>query len=766
MMSAFKLVPMKTKTTLILSIVTFITALVFFILPDTPQEALIRSNSDDVESKNETSLSSLDNVDHDDTAQTNTSLEDSIVLVSGPPLTKQHQALLDSSKILDIKEFKTKSGSKQSSLLKTNFKYPFVQRDLHRDKDGEYLYEHIYVADHALMKFPKDFSVDQVNDWAKNSGFNIRKKLRTDSIFIVSTLDPKLFDTDQLIKKFEQDFGDEQLQISKTIAERDFIVTSQVFPDDPSISELWGLDNTGQTGGTSDADIDAPEAWDLTTGSSDVLVAVIDTGIDLDHPDLVENLWVNPNEIPNNGIDDDLNGFIDDVYGWDFANDDASPQDDDDHGTHCSGTIGAVGNDLNGITGVNWNVSIMAVKFLGTSGGTTSDAIDAVNYTTLMGVDLTSNSWGGGGFSSLLEAAIQNAGDNDILFVAAAGNDSSNNDSITSYPTNYEIETVISVAATDHNDQLSSFSNFGSNTVDLGAPGTSVYSTVIDGYDHFSGTSMATPHVSGVICLMKSLSPNLSAIELKTVLMDNVDPLSSLASITISGGRLNAYNSLSQLEGSNLLIDSYVIERTSGNNDSFLNPGESGEIVIRVLNSGVDPSEDGTLTINNPTENSDIVFGFSSIVIDDLASGELSSEIRLPFTVSETAETPQEFTYELSTNDQYEAIRTSEIEFTIYSSVTISGQVYDIATNSPINGAIVTANGFISDEVATDLNGNYTLHVVDGEYTIEAIADGFGRSDLFTYTVPPSLSNINIGIGTPELTVSPGSISLNLLSGD
>jgi uncharacterized repeat protein (TIGR01451 family) len=330
------------------------------------------------------------------------------------------------------------------------------------------------------------------------------------------------------------------------VAEPDFVVHALLTPNDPSFSQLHGLHNTGQSGGVPDADIDAPEAWDIATGSRSILVGVIDTGIDHTHPDLAANMWTNPGEIPGNGIDDDGNGYVDDVRGWDFVNDDNNPMDDHYHGTHCAGTIGAVGGNGVGIVGVAHQVSMVGLKFLSASGsGATSDAIEAVAYSTLIGCHLTSNSWGGGGYSQALHDAIAAAGDNGRLFIAAAGNNGRNTDSSPNYPSGYALDNIIAVAATDHADALASFSNYGAASVDLGAPGVNTYSTMPGAaYGNLSGTSMATPHVSGAAAVLLGRNPGLPALTLKSLLLATVDPKPALDGKTVSGGRLNLHSAL------------------------------------------------------------------------------------------------------------------------------------------------------------------------------------------------------------------------------
>jgi subtilisin family serine protease len=349
------------------------------------------------------------------------------------------------------------------------------------------------------------------------------------------------------------------------------------FPDDPRFDELWGMHNMGQTGGMVDADIDAPEAWDIATGSSEIVVAVIDTGVDYTHPDLAANMWVNEAEF--NGIpgqDDDENGYVDDIYGYDFRNNDADPMDDHYHGTHCAGTIGAVGNNSEGVAGVCWNVRIMALKFLSSGGsGWTSDAILCVEYSVLMGANLSSNSWGGGGYNQGLKDAIDAAGADGMLFVAAAGNDGANNDVYPHYPSSYDCESLIAVLATDSDDERSVHpgwwaSNYGLQTVDIGAPGSSILSCEPGGqYGHHSGTSMATPHVAGACALVWSMNPAMSNGEIKDILLRTVDP--TLPELCVSEGRLNLYSAILETK-----VPWLRIEPEAGT----VAPGDSNDISI------------------------------------------------------------------------------------------------------------------------------------------------------------------------------------------
>lgn len=375
-------------------------------------------------------------------------------------------------------------------------------------------------------------------------------------------------------------------------AEPNYIVhIEETIPDDARFAELWGMRNTGQSGGTPGADIGATRAWDFTTGNSEIVVAVTDTGIDYNHEDLAANMWVNTAEIPGNGIDDDGNGYVDDVYGVNTITKTGDPMDDQSHGTHCAGTIGAVGNNGVGVAGVTWNVRLMACKFLGADGkGSTANGILAVDYAVANGANVISASWGGGGYSQALKDSIEAAGRNGILFCAAAGNDGNDIDSEPSYPASYDSPSQITVLNTDRNDYRAGTSSYGLNSVDIGAPGSSILSVKMGGgYSVKSGTSMATPHVAGAAALLLSINPMLAPEEIKTILMSTADP--TLPGVCASGGRLNLAAAVAQMDSpwisfapamaSNIAPDSatnILVEFSAGE----LPPGiYSAEIAVR-----------------------------------------------------------------------------------------------------------------------------------------------------------------------------------------
>ncbi len=316
-------------------------------------------------------------------------------------------------------------------------------------------------------------------------------------------------------------------------------------PEDPRFAEQWALENDGQNGGTQGADISAMRAWAITTGSDKVVVAVIDSGVDYTHTDLASNIWVRLANV--SAYEDHQLGTIQDFHGYNALENNADPMDENGHGTHCAGIVGAEGGNNIGVTGVNWTVQIMPLKFMNAGGfGNTKDAIECINYVidrrkAGVNVRVISASWGSTQKSRALEDVIRKANEAGILFVAASGNASTNTDRSPHYPSSYNLPNVVSVAALDRNDQLASFSNYGPKSVHIAAPGKDILSTWLgDEYESHSGTSMATPVVAGVAALLLSKEPKLSVDELRQKLFESVDKLDSLKGKVVTGGRINA----------------------------------------------------------------------------------------------------------------------------------------------------------------------------------------------------------------------------------
>jgi subtilisin family serine protease len=325
--------------------------------------------------------------------------------------------------------------------------------------------------------------------------------------------------------------------------EGNFVAEQLNAPNDPMFQHQWSLSNTGQNGGKPEADIAAIRAWNVTKGSNKVVIAVLDSGVDYTHPDLVHNLWTRPANI-SEYTDEDL-GTIDDVHGFSAIDDD--PMDENGHGTHCAGIIGAEGGNNLGITGVNWQVEIMPLKFMTAGGfGTTKDAIECINYVINrkragVNVRVISASWGSQMNSKALEDAIRSAGEEGILFVAASGNAGADSDKSPHYPAGYKLPNVISVAAMNRQDELASFSNYGAKSVHVAAPGVDILSTWLkNSFEEHSGTSMATPEVAGVAGLVLAVEPDLTVKELRERILKSVDVLPELQGKVSTGGRINA----------------------------------------------------------------------------------------------------------------------------------------------------------------------------------------------------------------------------------
>ncbi len=380
---------------------------------------------------------------------------------------------------------------KKGTVLKPSHTHASLQQKIKKDSKG-----HEYVEGEVIVKYKnqvqKNRALDVVGSFnvSEIHEFKVLSKSLKKSMMLIRS---KTLSTEELIEEYRNDPDVEYV-------EPNHIHYPFKTPNDPKYNLLWGQHNTGQTvngaTGTPDKDIDAPEAWNKGTGSNSVVIAVIDTGVDYLHEDLAANMWVNTGEIAGNGLDDDNNGYIDDIHGINSINDSGDPMDiiaeEGGHGTHVAGTIAAVGNNGKGVVGVSWNAKIMALKFLGTNGSETSMAIKCLEYmieqkSAGVNIAASNNSWGGGGFEQSLKDAIEATTNAGVLFLAAAGNGGDDgvgddNDADPSYPSSYDLSGIIAVAATDQNDALASFSNYGVTSVDLSAPGTNIYSTVPRAY--------------------------------------------------------------------------------------------------------------------------------------------------------------------------------------------------------------------------------------------------------------------------------------------
>lgn len=422
----------------------------------------------------------------------------------------------------------------------------------------------VYLGGQILIQFKPNATDAQLLDGVKRGALTLIKHIHTDAMKARNHPGVTHMWTGLPVRQTIQALKNHP---AVEFAEPNWVYTHQDGPNDPLFvnGSLWGMYGDQSALPTyNQYGSQAAEAWAAGyTGSGTVFVGVIDEGIQFTHPDLAANIWNNPYEIPGDSIDNDGNGYVDDTHGWNCIdnNNVTYTAGADSHGTHVSGTIGAVANNSIGVVGVNWNVTIISGKFLGPNGGSTADAIEAVDYFTNlkithpeMNLVALNNSWGGGGFSQALLAAIVRAAQHNILFVAAAGNGdwrgrAINTDSIPGYPSCYNTtagagyDSVISVTAIDSAGSKASWANYGATTVDLGAPGVGIYSTLpTDSYGSYSGTSMATPHVSGAAALYASMHPGATALEIKNALLGSTTPTASLAGKTATGGRLNLSN--------------------------------------------------------------------------------------------------------------------------------------------------------------------------------------------------------------------------------
>ncbi|MEM0966762.1 MAG: S8 family serine peptidase [Verrucomicrobiota bacterium] len=667
------------------------------------------------------------------------------------------------------------------------------------------------VGDHAMIRLPKEATEPELTEWIEDNGFRLRSQLETAPIYIVATDEVSVRAVDNVISSFQQTFLKEQEDWDlRGVAEADHLAFFTATPDDIDFNLQWSLENTGQfIDSTPGADIEATIGWNAGTGSSDVIVAVIDSGMQLNHPDLAGNLWTNQFEIPDNGIDDDNNGFIDDVNGFDFVGDawdagdslnpDNDPTDQNGHGTHVAGTVGAVGNNATGVTGVNWAVSIIPLKIGGAGRAVSfSAAIEATNYAVAQGVDVMNNSYGGvlrpedRNPPILFEDAIRAAGNADILFVAASGNDASDNDSIPQYPASYTLSNIVSVAATDWNDEIASFSNTGAVSVDIAAPGDFILSTVPgNNYSFFSGTSMASPHVAGALALLKATEPAISGQVAKSRLLSSAERLSSLSGEVASGGRLDLQALLRASGdsggtppsiGTSLAVSSMVTSDTlavspHNNGDGIFNPGELMAMSYTITNI----SDETVHVIWSDIEATfselfpGIRIGFDSLSFGNRAIGSLApgrsvtdSNLRL-FCYGNT---PVPFTgsYTITLESGLPNARSAQsFTFTagVGNSVRISGTVLTFPGGVPLADATVTLEGNAANYTTTsDANGNFSVRAIGDTYTISATIGGFEDDNPFSINASSGASGVELLVDVPFITVLPDTISASVPAGD
>ncbi|MCE9615013.1 MAG: S8 family serine peptidase [Lentisphaerae bacterium] len=427
-----------------------------------------------------------------------------------------------------VRQSATEGLPMRSALLATSRTPPSGPRQLPLIKALSY--EH--TPTDILVRFRDNITPAQVSGVAQALGTSVVRSYQMVPVHLVKVSDGSTL---------EQKLSELRANPNVSYAEPNYKIKGSRTPNDPSLTRQWGMQNTGQTGGTPDADVDAPTAWDRGTGSREVTVAVLDSGVSYTHNDLAANIWTNEGEIAGNNLDDDGDGYVDDVYGYDFFNNDGDPVDDFGHGTHVAGIIAAQGDNGIGVVGMNWRAQIMGLKFIGAANyGTMDGAVAAIDFAISKGVRISNNSWGAYGFSQALYDAIAMARARNHLFVAAAGNEGVNIDEYPEIPAGYDLDNILSVAASDHNDQLASFSNYGLKNVDIAAPGVSIYSTMLNNsFGNMSGTSMAAPHVTGAAALLLSLYPNISYESLKLTLLNSADEIDAFSGLMQTGGRLN-----------------------------------------------------------------------------------------------------------------------------------------------------------------------------------------------------------------------------------
>ncbi len=699
----------------------------------------------------------------------------------------------------------------RTTILKTHLKYPLVRTvdRVYRDpqiNDEFTIARDTMVADHLMVKLLPGVRESLFTQAVRELGFGVRKYSANTGIYLISIPAENPGDFKSALQRLHS------LTAMVRAAEPDYVVQLDATPNDPLFSKEWGLENRGlEPLGFPGSDIGGPSAWDISTGSKNILVGVIDSGMDYAHEDLAANIWTNPSEAPGdknsdscagvcmadddgdglvdedsagcgrNGrklsgeacqwkndlvADDDENGYKDDIHGYDFACDDSDPDIysttcpywpygdlyPDIHATHVAGTIGAVTNNGKGVAGVAHNVTMIPLRGLYGLGGMTSDLAEAIAYATARKVFVTNNSWGGGPRSQAIEDEIVRANNAGILFVAAAGNNANNNDKIPSYPASIARPNVLSVAATDPFDTLAYFSNYGAASVDLAAPGVAIFSALPKNtYGNLSGTSMATPHVTGAAVVLKSLAPGLTATDIKRILIDGAEIVGSLEGLVRSGARLNLQRSL-QLVSQHVTVGAprYIDDGsagTQGNADGIANPGETIVARIPILNRSTSALSNVTGRLERIDTTPGLTLLSNSVTVGPISSAAAgSAEFKFTIAPSVTFEThfPLKLVLQTGLGGLPEE-RT--LHLIIHNSASVSGKV--LLDGAPLANASVKVSGIMSASAVTNRDGIYSLSLIAGQYTEKVSYPGtvFFGSNRFAVPVTQKVIDLDYVTG-------------------
>lgn len=620
----------------------------------------------------------------------------------------------------------------------------------------------LMMADQMVVKLAKESTEEDLRAWAEAQGLVLRQILPGHSLCLLGLPSADLLEYDGWLRRLNAHSGG-----PLEIAEPDYVKLAAWVPNDRSFSTQWSLHNSGQTGGKPDADIDAPEAWDVTRGSPSVVVAVLDSGIDTTHPDLIENLWTNPHEVPGNRIDDDQNGYVDDVNGctvWGLGD----LVDSLGHGTHVSGIIAATASNSRGVAGVSPSARVMPVKVMDQDGVVSSFAMaTGLQYAASMNVRIACLSFSGPGpWSESDKASASIAVNAGMLLIAAAGNEWANNDITPSYPASSPSPAVIAVGASGHHDQRAVFSNYGARSVDLFAPGVAIPSTAPNGrYLVESGTSAAAPHVAAVCALVASAKPGLSSAAIRNAVLAGADRLPALTGRSVTGGRLNAEKALKMAGGPLLEMAGHTMldgKRlgASGNGDGLLNPGEDFTLAISIRNTGGQSATQASTQVTISSGSGDVSVVKGSRPWGTLAVGTSVNNNAAPFVlrVAATAVAGAPFTVTFTHTSSSGQSWTEELDLEVSRSSILAGLVKTLTGGKPVAGAIISASGSASGRAVTGKDGRYAMSVPDGSYQITASKAGYETPPPKSLTVDgPATAHFDLG--RAHITVTPASLS-------